>query len=145
MLTPEEVLLFQAVRDEEARQAALEQATVLGAVGGAGLGTAMGTVPHAVGNLINRGKDSLASMQGMSPKVAYGTRLKPGFRMAGGLTGLILGGGLGAGSAAMMKRESEAGELLGKLQAQRGQLSDMDTKRLGDLLGQIYQNPSQIV
>lgn len=145
MLTVEEALLFQAVKDEEARQSALEQATVLGAVGGAGLGTAVGTVPHAMGNLINRGKDSLASMQGMSPKVAYGTRLKPGFRMAGGLTGLILGGGLGAGSAALMKRESEAGELLGKIQAQRGELSEMDARRLGELLGEIYQNPSQIV
>jgi len=145
MLTVEEALLFQAVKDEEERQAALEQATILGAVGGAGLGTAMGAVPHSVGNLLNKGKDSLASMQGLSPKVAYGTRLKPGFRMAGGLTGLILGGGLGAGAAAMMKRESEAGELLGKIQAQRGQLSEMDEKRLGELLGEIYQNPSQIV
>ena len=144
MLTVEEALLFQAVRDEEARQAALEQATVLGAVGGAGVGTAMGSIPHAVGVLVNKGKDALAATQGMSPKIAYGTRLKPGFRMAGGLTGLILGGGLGAGSAALMKRESEAGELLGKIQAQRGELSEMDARRLGDLLGEIYQNPSQL-
>ena len=144
MLTVEEALLFQAVRDEEARQAALEQATVLGAVGGAGVGTAMGSIPHAVSVLVNKGKDALAATQGMSPKIAYGTRLKPGFRMAGGLTGLILGGGLGAGSAALMKRESEAGELLGKIQAQRGELSEMDARRLGDLLGEIYQNPSQL-
>ena len=142
MLTVEEALLFQAVKDEEARQAGLEQAAVLGAVGGAGLGTAAGTVPHSVGVLINKGKNAL---QGLSPRVSYGTRLKPGFRMAGGLTGLILGGGLGAGAAAMMKRESEAGELLGKIQAQRGQLSEMDERRLGELLGQIYQNPSQII
>jgi len=144
MLTAEEALLFQAVRDEEARQAALEQGAVLGAIGGAGIGTTLGSIPHSVGVLVNKGKDSLAAMQGLSPKVPYGTRLKPGYRMAGGLTGLILGGGLGAGSAALMKRESEAGELLGKIQAQRGQLSDMDAKRLGDLLGQIYQNPSQL-
>ena len=107
MLTVEEALLFQAVKDEEARQAQLEQAAVLGAVGGAGLGTAMGTVPHSVGVLINKGKDSLANRQGLSPRVPYGTRLKSGFRMAGGLTGLILGGGLGAGAAAMMKREEK--------------------------------------
>jgi len=145
MLTVEEALLFQAVRDEEARQAGLEQAAILGAVGGAGLGTAAGTIPHSVGVLVNKGKDILATQQGLSPSVSYGTRLKPGFRLAGGLTGLILGGGLGAGAAAMMKRESEAGELLGKIQAQRGQLSEMDEQRLGELLGQIYQNPSQIV
>ena len=65
--------------------------------------------------------------------------------MAGGLTGLILGGGLGAGAAALMKRESEAGELLGKIQAQRGKLSEQDEQRLGELLSQIYQTPSQIV
>ena len=141
MLTVEEALLFQAVKDEEARQAGLEQAAVLGAVGGAGLGTATGTIPHSVGVLVNKGKNAL----GLSPKVPYGARLKPGFRLAGGLTGLILGGGLGAGAAAMMKRESEAGELLGKVQAQRGQLSEKDEKRLGELLGQIYQNSSQIV
>ena len=46
MLTVEEALLFQAVKDEEDRQAALEQATILGAVGGAGLGTAMLSLIH---------------------------------------------------------------------------------------------------
>tara|TARA_B100001094_G_scaffold214449_1_gene208526 strand:+ start:586 stop:945 length:360 start_codon:yes stop_codon:yes gene_type:complete len=119
MLTPEEVLLFQAVRDEEARQLALQGGTAAGA----GLGL----------------------MAGLSPTVPYGTKLGARRQFAGGLTGLILGGGLGAGTAAMMKVGSEAGELLGKLQAQRGQLSDIDTQRLGTLLGEIYQNPSQIV
>ena len=119
MLTVEEALLFQAVQDEEERQLALQAGSLLGATGGAALG--------------------------LSPTVPFGTKLKRGERLAGGLTGLILGGGLGAGAAAMMKRESEAGELLGKIQAQRGQLSEMDEKRLGELLGQIYQNPSQIV
>ena len=119
MLTPEEVLLFQAVKDEEERQLALQAGSLLGATGGAALG--------------------------ISPTVPYGTRLKRGHRLAGSLSGLVLGGGLGAGAAAMMKRESEAGELLGKIQAQRGQLSEMDAQRLGELLGEIYQNPSQIV
>ena len=145
MLTVDEALLFQAVRDEEARQSALEQATVLGGIGGAGIGATLGTVPHAVGNLINKGKSAVNSMQGISPKVPYGTKLKPGFRLAGGLAGLILGGGLGAGAAVMLKQESEAGELLGKIQAQGGKLSERDTQRLGSLLGEIYQNPSQIV
>ena len=118
MLTPEEVLLFQAVKDEEERQIALQAGAVLGSGAGAALG--------------------------ISPTVPYGTRLKPGERLAGGLIGLMLGGGLGVGSAAMMRQSSDAGELLGKIQAQRGQLSDMDTQLLGQLLGEIYQNPSQI-
>ena len=118
MLTPEEVLLFQAVRDEQDRQLALQAGTVVGAAGGAALG--------------------------LSPTVPYGTKLKRGERYAGGLPGLILGGGLGYGSAAMLKGSSEAGELLGKIQAQRGQLSDIDVQRLGALLGEIYQNPSQL-
>lgn len=118
MLTPEEVLLFQAVKDEEERLVALQAAGALGAGAGAALG--------------------------ISPTVPYGTRLKPGERLAGGLVGLILGGGLGVGSAAMMRQSSDAGELLGKIQAQRGQLSDMDAHLVGQLLGEIYQNPSQI-
>ena len=71
--------------------------------------------------------------------------LKPGFRMAGGLTGLILGGGLGAGMAALMKKDSDAGQLLGKIQAQGGQLDEMDQMRLSKLLGEMYNSPSQFM
>ena len=145
MLTVEEALLFQAVRDEQARQEALEQAAIVGAIGGAGAGTTMGEIEHALGNLMKSGNAKTSPMSGVPNRIPYGTRLKPGPRMAGGLTGLILGGGLGAGAAALMKRESEAGELLGKIQAQRGELSESDERRLGELLGQIYQTPSQIV
>ena len=52
--------------------------------------------------------------------------LKPGYRMAGGLTGLILGGGLGAGMAAMMKGGFRRRTTLGKIQAQGGQLDAED-------------------
>ena len=65
--------------------------------------------------------------------------------MAGGLTGLILGGGLGAGMAAMMKQSSPAGELLGKIQAQGGELDGVDERMLAQLLGDIYSNPSEIM
>ena len=34
--------------------------------------------------------------------------LRPGFRMAGGLTGAILGGALGAGTAAVMRQDNPA-------------------------------------
>ena len=113
MLTPEEALLFKAVKDEQERQASLGNAGLLGGAGGA-----------AMGALAGRGGRG---------------------RMAGGLTGLILGGGLGAGAAALMQRESPAGKMLGKIQAQGGQLSKTDEIALASLLGEIYQNPSQLM
>ena len=133
MLTPQEALLFQAVKDEQERQEAANLALTLGAVGGAGIGVAGGQVPHMIGKGINK-------VTGRKPN-----RIKPGPRMAGGLTGAILGGALGAGTAALMKQESEAARLLGKLQAQGGQMSSTDQRILGALLGDIYQNPSQLM
>ena len=46
MLTIEEALLFQAVKDEEDRETAIQQAAVAGGLGGAGIGVLGGTVPH---------------------------------------------------------------------------------------------------
>ena len=145
MLTPQEALLFQAVKDEQKRQEDAELALTLGAIGGAGIGVAGGQVPHSIGNMINAGKDALAGRQGLTPKKSLGRVFKPGPRMAGGLTGAILGGALGAGSAALMKQESQAAQLLGKLQAQGGQMSSSDERLLAQLLGDIYQNPSQLM
>ena len=133
MLTPQEALLFQAVKDEQKRQEDAELALALGAIGGAGIGVAGGQVPHMVGRGINKNRGRKAPI------------FKPGPRMAGGLTGAILGGALGAGSAALMKQESQAAQLLGKLQAQGGQLSSNDERLLAQLLGDIYQNPSQLM
>ena len=66
--------------------------------------------------------------------------------MAGGLTGLILGGGLGAGMAAMMKRDSDAGQLLGKIQAQGGELDEIDQIAiLSRSIGDMYNSPSQLM
>ena len=105
MLTPEEALLFRAVKDEENRQSSLNNATLFGGVGGSALG-------------------ALAGRGGRG-------------RMTGGLTGLILGGGLGAGASALLQRESPAGKMLGKIQAQNGELSAADEMQLASLLGQI--------
>lgn len=136
MLTPQEALLFQAVKDEEAAQMQAQAASFGGAGIGALLGTAGGTVPHRLGNAIN-------NLRGV--KRTPMRSLKPGWRMAGGLTGMILGGGLGAGMAAIMKQESQAAQLLGKVQAQGGQMSEVDQAVLGKLLGDLYQKPSQLM
>ena len=124
MLTPEEALLMQAAYDEQDRLQAQNAAGLLGASGGALMGAAGGSVPHAL----------LGKKGGM----------RPGFRMAGGLTGAILGGALGAGTAAIMKQESSAARLLGKIQSQGGQLDELDKMALSNELTNIYNNPSKM-
>ena len=133
MLTPEEALLFQAVKDEEQRQAALNMGSTAGAIGGAALGGAAGQLPHMLGQ-------GLAKLRGRTPGA-----FKPGARMAGGLTGMLLGGALGAGVAAITKQNSPAAQMLGKIQAQGGQMSEMDKIQLSRMLGQIYNEPSQLM
>ena len=138
MLTPQEALMFQAVKDEQARQQQADIAAGTGATLGALLGVGAGVVPQAL-------SDALGSLRRQGkPKPAM-NRLKPGFRMAGGLTGMILGGGLGAGTAALMKQESPAAQLLGKIQANGGQLEELDKIQLSRMLGQIYNEPSQLM
>ena len=136
MLTPQEALLFQAVRDEEAAQMQQQAAGLGGAAVGGLLGATAGTVPHNLGRALN-------SLRGV--KRTPMRSLKPGWRMAGGLTGMILGGGLGAGMAAIMKQESQAANLLGKIQAQGGQLDIVDETNLAQMLGDIYQQPSRFM
>ena len=131
MLTPAEALLMQAAKDEEQRLQAMNAAGLLGTVGGGVLGALGGQVPHMVGKTVGRFKGT-------------NFKLKPGARMAGGLTGAILGGALGAGTAALMKRESPAANLLGKIQAQGGKLTPQDQYALAAALGEAYTNPSEL-
>ena len=131
-LSIQEALLLGAAKEEVEREQAINNAALAGAVGGAGIGVLGGQVPHLVGKGIN-------ALSGRKPN-----RLKAGPRMAGGLTGLILGGGLGAGVAAVMKQNNEPAQLLGKIQA-RGELSPGDEMKLARLLGDIYSNQSQLM
>ena len=73
---------------------------------------------------------------------AAGMSLPGGFkkRMAGGLVGAIMGGGLGAGVRQMAVQESPAAALLARLQAQ-GTLNVMDRAQLQSVLRDIYNNP----
>ena len=61
-------------------------------------------------------------------------------RMAGGLGGLILGGGLGAGMAKMMQQSSPAGNMLATIQAQGGDLNAMQKVQLQQILADAYNN-----
>ena len=132
MLTLQEALLFKAVQEEQENIEAAQAATVLGSTGGALLGTAAGTVPHQMG----RGLNALA---GRKPAV-----LKPGFRMAGGLTGAILGGALGAGAAALMKQDA-AGKALAKVQTRGDSMNDMERAEVAQLLSELYGEPSKFI
>ena len=61
-------------------------------------------------------------------------------RMAGGLGGLILGGGLGAGMAKMMQQSSPAGNMLARIQATGGELNTMEQMQLQQILADKYNN-----
>ena len=125
MLTLEEALLFKAVQEEQENQEAMKAATALGAGGGGLLGAATGAIPQA---FVKPGKNIL----------------RPGFRMAGGLTGAILGGALGAGAAALMKQDG-AGKALAKVQTRGDSMNEMERAEIARLLGELYSEPSKII
>ena len=125
------MLLFQAVKDEEQRLQSMQAAGLLGAgVGAASLGL-VGNGVHQIGRAVN-------AVKGRTPN-----RMRPGFRAAGGLTGMVLGGGLGAGVSAIMQQESPAARLLAKMQT--GNMDEFSTKELESLLAATYNKPSQMM
>ena len=134
MLSAQEALMLQAAYDEQDRIQQQNTAGLLGAAGGGLIGVAGGTIPHKIGSAVNALKGAKAT--GMRA-------IKPGFRAAGGLTGMILGGALGAGMAAIMKQQSPAAQLMGKLQA-GGDMTDYDRMQLQNELASIYNNPSKL-
>lgn len=120
----EQILLAQAAREAE-EGPRLSDMIALGAGGGAAMGALMGVPFDAVG----RGVGKLRGTNRM---------LKPGARMAGGLVGLILGGGLGAAAQQVAAQKTgEAGALLAKIQSQGG-MDAMDRVRLESVLKDAY-------
>lgn len=120
----EQVLLAQAAQEAE-QGPRLSDMVALGAGGGAALGALTGAVPHMVGKGIGhlRGTNHL---------------MKPGARMAGGLVGAILGGGLGAVAQNQMANQTgSAGAMLAKIQAQGG-MTPGDEAQLEAILKDAY-------
>ena len=120
----EEILMARAMRDSQAVPDINSAATAGGIVGALG-GAAAGSLPHAV----------LKNTMGRIP--GRGGPMKPGARMAGGLVGAILGGGLGAGTRQMMIQDSPAAAILAK--AQTGELTASDQEMLAEILTETYQ------
>lgn len=120
----EQILLAQAAQEAE-QGPKLSDMVALGAGGGATLGGLLGAPVHAVGKAIG-------GMRGTNHM------LKPGARMAGGLVGMLIGGGLGA--AAQQSAQSQtgaAGSLLAKIQSQGG-MTPEDERALESVLKQAY-------
>jgi len=122
----EDILLLKAQQDAQN-----QPDPAIGAVLGAGIG---GTAGVTLGQVATRLKPQ-TQISTMPPSAMY--RLKPGHRMAGGLVGLILGGGLGAGTAQMMRQNSPAADLLAKLQV-NGDLTPSEQQSLQNVLADTY-------
>ena len=84
-----------------------------------------------------------AGLLGAAGGALMGANIK-GRRLAGGLTGLILGGGLGAGVASVMKGESPSARLLGKMQSGQ-ELSNLERRAVAQELAEIYKNPKVLM
>ena len=145
--SPEEVLAYQ-IQQENQGLISPQAVGTMGAAGGAALGVALGSVPHSIGVGINKGLDAVAPVRPMTKgtkgapaqslkAVPRGRMLKPGFRMAGGLVGAILGGGLGVGIREEMIQNSPEAAMLAKLQA--GTYTINDQQQLEQLLEGTYQ------
>ena len=134
----EDILLARAAADE-ANRPTTEQAVVAGALLGSGLGVGAGAAPHAISQGLSGARRAASRVMGGTGEVPFGTRLKPGYRMAGGLVGAILGGGLGAGARELMIQESPAARLLARAQV-NGEMTAADEKMLEDILADTYSN-----
>jgi len=120
----EQILLAQAAREAE-QGPKLSDVVALGAGGGAAIGGLLGTPVHGIGQAVG-------GMRGTNRV------FKPGARMAGGLVGMLIGGGLGAAAQQTARQETgAAGSLLAKIQAQGG-LTAEDEMALESILRQAY-------
>jgi len=132
----EDILLLKAQQDSANQNN--DVGMIAGGTLGAALGALDGTGRHRKGQaellerLVTRTKQPLTGAPGLH-------NARPGARMAGGLVGLILGGGLGAGTSALMQRESPSARLLAKLQTE-GSLTPQEADQLEDVLTATYSN-----
>ena len=138
MVSLEEILAYKAA-EKSAQQDTVEGVgTVLGATGGSLLGMMAGIPVHKAGNAVNSMRDGLAARQGLSAPRNPLKALKPGYRMAGGLVGMVLGGALGNALAAEAVANNPGAELLAKLQVQ-GSLNPTEARALENLVSAYYK------
>ena len=121
----EQVLLAKAQQDEQDKLTTGQSAGV-----GAGIGMLAGLV----------GSDGPKDQEMMRRKMQGQSSPGRGIvqRMAGGLTGAILGGALGAGTREILLKESPAARMLAKLQT--GDISPADQQALQNILADTYSS-----
>ena len=134
----QDILLAKAAQDEASRPTT-EQAAVVGSILGSLGGVAAGTIPHAAAETAGSAGRLVSRIFGKDGKKPLGAKLRPGYRMAGGLVGAILGGALGAGTREIMIQESPAARLLARIQT-TGKMTASDEKMLEDILTDAYSN-----
>ena len=137
MASLEEILAYKAAERAEMEPGVTTAGTILGATGGSLLGMMAGIPVHKVGNSVNAIRDNLAARQGLSAPRNPMKALKPGYRMAGGLVGMILGGALGGTIANQAIGNNPAAQLLAKLQVQ-GSLNTQEAAALENMVSQYY-------
>ena len=134
----QDILAYKAAEKERQGDSLLNAGIAVGAGGGALAGMLAGQPVHMMGNALNAGRDALAARQGLSAVRKPLRALKPGPRMAGGLVGMIVGGGLGAGVAAAARQNNPAADILGKVAA-GGDLSVQDKMIIEDMVSDYYK------
>ena len=141
MASLEEILAYKAAERSQEAEAAQGAGQITGATGGALLGMMAGIPVHRAGNAVNAAKSLLGKTQGAAAPRNPLKALKPGYRMAGGLVGMITGGLLGNAIASQAVAENPAAELLAKLQVQ-GTLDVADKMALEQMVGSYYKGMS---
>ena len=135
----QDILAYKAAEEERNADSLLNAGITVGASGGALAGMLAGQPVHMIGNALNNGRDALAARQGLSARRQPMRALKPGPRMAGGLVGMIVGGGLGGAIAQEASRSNPAASMLGKIMA-GGELTPADKAALEGLVTTFYKD-----
>ena len=146
-MSVQDILLQQAMQDN-LNQPDPSAAMAIGGAGGALLGIGAGHIPQkgaeALTGLISRRPAAVAKPDARMMAQRMKGMIRPGFRAAGGLVGLMAGGALGAGVANAFSNESAAGNMLARIQSTGGNLSAMDQMRLEAILSDSYNNMGQM-
>ena len=123
MASIEDILMYK-LQEDAANAPSQGMAIATGAALGAVPGFATGRMLHRAGNNVNK-------LLNRTPVPG------PGYRMAGGLVGAILGGALGSGVRNMVVNQSPAAALLAK--GKSGNLTEGDMQQLEQVLLESYQ------
>jgi len=145
MSTIQDILYAKALADAQYRETD-NTGMAIGALTGTALGAAAAPMKNTAGlaRSAQYGKTRIGPVEAGSTARLYGARTANlGRRMAGGLVGAIVGGGLGEGVKQLAMRESPAAGVLARIQAQGG-MTEYDRYQIEALLKDFYNNPGMM-